>query len=299
MFEKGLETALVALRIEQIGDEHGHPRLTRAQRVGGQSVVERGRPICAEPRRELEQREEVPAPARRAPAFRHAVAHHGHPHALQAGQPDEAEGGGKARGVAQLGRLAESHGPGAIEKEVEVEILLVHEELQVEPVEPAVDVPVDVAEVVTRAVRTIVRELHAHALVWALGLAARRGPGARAGSGTPRTEGPGTGSRSWWSLFLVERLEVVLHLPVEVAWHLLARHVLFHLLAVLAEYAHVLEPRGHIAAPAHQVGVHPILAAGPRFALDAHVERIRAQPLGRIAFGTPALALAGQRAFAL
>jgi hypothetical protein len=67
---------------------------------------------------------------------------------------------------------------------MEIEILLVHEELQVEPVESAVDVPVDIAEVVTRAVRTIVRELHAHALVWALALAA--GPSAK---GAPRNEG--------------------------------------------------------------------------------------------------------------
>ena len=42
------------------------------------------------------------------------------------------------------------------EEEVQAEILLVHEELHVEPVEPAIDVPVHVAEVVTVAVRPVV-----------------------------------------------------------------------------------------------------------------------------------------------
>src|SRR5215470_1689119 len=99
-------------------------------------------------------------------------------------------------------------------------------------------------------------------------------------------------------LFLVERLEVVLHLPVVVTRHLLARHVFLHLLAVLAEHAHVLEAGGHVAAAPHEIGVHPVLATGPRLALDAHVERVRAQALRGIALWAGALALTGERAFA-
>src|SRR5215467_2882606 len=159
MLEECLEPALVARRIEQVGNEHGH------------SLAERGRPVCAKPCRELEEGEEVPPTARRAPPFRHAITYHGHPDSLEAGQADEAEGGGEAGSVAQLGRLAESHGAGAVEEEVEVEVLLVHEELQVEAIEAAIDVPVDVTEVVARSVRAIVGELHAHALVRALTLA--------------------------------------------------------------------------------------------------------------------------------
>src|SRR5262249_21715234 len=141
-------------------------------------------PLCAKACRELEKGEEVPPPARRAPPFRHAIPDHGHPDPLEAGQADEAEGGGQTGRIVQLGRVAESHGTGAVEEEVEVEILLVHEELEVEAVEAAVDVPVDVAEVVTRTVRAIVGELHAHALVRAFALA----PGSSA-EGPPREEG--------------------------------------------------------------------------------------------------------------
>src|SRR5215467_6436068 len=201
---------------------------------------------------ELVEVEEKTKPARRAPPFRHAITYHGHPDSLEAGEADEAEGGGEAGSVAQLGRLAESHGAGAVEEEVEVQVLLVHEELQVEAIEAAIDVPVDVAEVVARAVRAIIGELHAHALVRALALAPS--PSAE---GAPREEGqalelsqelrrqkilsPGRGGGGHCCLFLVERLEVVLHLPVVVTRHLLARHVLLHLLAVLPEHAHVLE----------------------------------------------------------
>src|SRR5262252_8239357 len=257
VLEERLEPALVARGIEQVGDEHGHPRLPRAQGIGGQSLAERGRPVCAKPCRELEEGKEVSPPARRAPPFRHAITHHGHPDSLEAGQADEAEGGGETGSIAQLGRLAESHGAGAVEEEVEVQVLLVHEELQVEAIEAAIDVPVDVAEVVARAVRAIIGELHAHALVRALALAPS--PSAE---GASRKEGqafelsqelrrqkvlsPGRGGGDHRFLFLVERLEVVLHLPVVVARHLLARHVFLHLLAVLPEHAHVLEARGHV-----------------------------------------------------
>src|SRR5215831_4604417 len=160
------------------------------------------------------------------PASRERRAYVASPSLSEAGQADEAEGGGKTGGIAQLGRLAESHGAGTVEEEVEVQVLLVHEELQVEAIEAAIDVPVDVAEVVARAVRAIIGELHAHALVRALALAP--GPSAE---GAPREKGqalelsqelrgqkvlsPGRGG-GHCSLFLVERLEVVLHLPVVV-----------------------------------------------------------------------------------
>src|SRR5258705_8771304 len=123
-----------------------------------------------------------PAP-RGAPAFRHPFAHHGHPDALEIGEADEAEGRGQTRRIAELGRLAEAHGSRAVEEEMEVQILFVHEELEIEPVEAAVDVPVHVAEIVTRSVGAIVGELDAHALVGALALTARA-----AAKGLPRDE---------------------------------------------------------------------------------------------------------------
>src|SRR5690349_16271180 len=101
------------------------------------------------------------------------------------------------------------------------------------------------------------------------------------------------------TLLLVQRLEVFLDLGLEVARHLLARDGFLHHLPVLAEHAHVLHARRHLCAAPHHVGVDALLAPGPRLALDAHVERIAAQPGGGIALGRPALAAAGEQALAL
>src|SRR5437879_3438087 len=114
--------------------------------------------------------------ARGTPAFRHPIAHHGDPYPLEVGEADEAQSRGQPRRVAELGRLAEAHGGRGVEEEVQVQILLVHEELEIEPVEAAVDVPVDVAEVVARPVCAVVCELDAHPLARALALAARASP---------------------------------------------------------------------------------------------------------------------------
>src|SRR5512132_3092699 len=81
------------------------------------------------------------------------------------------------------------------------------------------------------------------------------------------------------TLSLVERLEVVLHLPVVITGHLLSDDVLFHLLPVLPEHAQVLKPRGHAPAAPDEVRVHAVLASRPRLALDADVKGIGAEAL--------------------
>src|SRR5574337_1298140 len=100
-------------------------------------------------------------------------------------------------------------------------------------------------------------------------------------------------------LFLVQRLEVFLHLPLEVARHLLPRDGFFHHLPVLAQHAQVLEPGGHLGAATHHVGVEPVLLAWPRFPLDPDVVRRAAEPRRRIALGSGALATPGQQTLAL
>src|SRR5262249_46787638 len=67
--------------------------------------------------------------------------------------------------------LPEAHRGGPVEQDVETQVLLVHEQLQVEAVEAPVDVPVDVANVVADPVRPVVGELDADALARALPLA--------------------------------------------------------------------------------------------------------------------------------
>src|SRR5712671_6725026 len=100
-------------------------------------------------------------------------------------------------------------------------------------------------------------------------------------------------------LFLIQRLEVLLHLTLEVARHLLPRDGLFHHLPVLPEHAHVLQPRRHLGPAPHHVGVDALLPPGPRLALDPHVERAPAEPRGRVALRGPALAAPRQQALAL
>src|SRR5689334_5962013 len=100
-------------------------------------------------------------------------------------------------------------------------------------------------------------------------------------------------------LFLVQRLEVLLHLALEVARHLLARDGLLHHLPVLPEHAHVLQARRHLGPPPHHVGVDALLAARARLALHPHVERAAPQPRGGIALRRPALAATRQQALAL
>src|SRR5439155_461542 len=102
-----------------------------------------------------------------------------------------------------------------------------------------------------------------------------------------------------WRSALVERLEVVSDLIVEVAGHLLPRDRVLHRLAVLSDDSEVLEPRGHAAAAPGQVRVVAVLAALARLALDADVERIGAQTLGRFALGRATPALTGHEPLTL
>src|SRR5512144_108762 len=100
-------------------------------------------------------------------------------------------------------------------------------------------------------------------------------------------------------LFLIQRLEVLLHLGLEVARHLLPRDGLLHHLPVLPEHPHVLHARGHLGPAAHHVGVDALLAPGPGLAFHPDVEGAPAQPRGGIALRRPALAASGQQALAL
>src|SRR5436309_4818595 len=72
-----------------------------------------------------------------------------------------AERGREAGPGLELRRRAEVHGRRGVQEEVEAQVLLVHKELDVEPVEAPVDVPVDVPEVVADPVGAVVAELDA------------------------------------------------------------------------------------------------------------------------------------------
>lgn len=76
-------------------------------------------------------------------------------------EPDVAERHGHAPGVVELAGRPKVHAPGTIDREHQAEVLLLEEELQEQPVQPAVDVPVDEAKVIARDVGPEVGELHA------------------------------------------------------------------------------------------------------------------------------------------
>src|SRR5713101_932297 len=101
------------------------------------------------------------------------------------------------------------------------------------------------------------------------------------------------------TLFLIQRLEVLLHLALEVARHLLARDGLLHHLPVLPQHAHVLQAGGHLRAAPDHVGVDPLLATRTGLTLHAHVERTTTQARGGVALRRPALAAARQQPLAL
>ena len=108
--------------------------------------------------------------------------------------PTKPSAAASPHGVGELGGRAEVHRGRGVHEQVQAEILLVHEELDVQAVEATVDVPVDVAEVVAVPVGAVVGELHAVAAARAASLAldaaperppGQRAPGARAARGTP------------------------------------------------------------------------------------------------------------------
>src|SRR5439155_25610529 len=106
------------------------------------------------------QRDDLIAPACGRPAFRRPIAQDTDTHALVANQTHEAQGGGHAQRVVELGRRAELHRGGRVGEHVQAKVFFVDEELDVQTIEPTVDVPVDVSQVVADAVGPIVGELH-------------------------------------------------------------------------------------------------------------------------------------------
>ena len=159
--EQRPDAALVARAIEQVGDHHDQPRVARALGVVGEAVVEAGAAARLDRGQEVHHRQHVAAAPRRRPALGHALAQDAEPDSLEVHEPNEPERPGQAGGVVELGRGPERHRGRGVDDQVQAEILFVDEELHVQAVEPGVDVPVDVAEVVAVPVGAVVGELHA------------------------------------------------------------------------------------------------------------------------------------------
>src|SRR5437867_9883755 len=159
--EEGAHSRLEPAGIHQVGDDDRESRLARPHRVVAEPVVEARPARRVDAAQELEQVHHLVAPARGRPALSDTLAQHTDADAFHADESDEAERGREARPVLELRRRAEVHGRRGVQEEVEAQVLLVHEELDVEPVEAPVDVPVDVPEVVADPVGAVVAELDA------------------------------------------------------------------------------------------------------------------------------------------
>src|SRR4026207_910949 len=85
----------------------------------------------------------------------------------------------------------------------------------------------------------------------------------------------------------VQRLEVLLDLPLEVARHLLPRDGFFHHLPVLPEHTHVLHARRHLGTAPEHVGIDAPLAARPRLPRAPGGRPARASPAAPRSKGLP------------
>ncbi len=137
--------------------------------------------VCPSASRGAEDLEDAVLAARGREALGHAVVEGEDADAVEVREGDVRQGGGDPLGVAQLRRRAEAHRPGAVDEDVDREVLFFLEEPQEQSPVPLVDVPVEVAEVVARGVLAVVGELDAAAglLRAALGAGATRVEAAR------------------------------------------------------------------------------------------------------------------------
>ena len=82
-----------------------------------------------------------------------------HAHAVKATKSDVAHGGGNLAGEIKLARLAESHGFAGVEEDAHRQFALLLVEFQEQAFEPAIEVPIEVAEIVAGDVIAVVGEL--------------------------------------------------------------------------------------------------------------------------------------------
>src|SRR5262245_54973763 len=162
---------LVAALVHQVAEQHDDALAAALDAEGAQRL-----PQVAGAGR-LDLLEEVHQPPDAAPAAgrRHAlhqlVVERLDDDAVEVDQADEAQRRGDLLGVVQLGRVAEVHRQAVVDEDVEVQVLLLHEEAQEQLVEAGVEVPVEEAEVVADDVVAVVGELDALPLLLAAPLA--------------------------------------------------------------------------------------------------------------------------------
>ena len=119
------------------------------------------RPIRRFDRREIGQQPEDPAcPAHRGTLACDPPSQCADRDPVLTGQRDVAEGRRGALGEQELGRLAGRHGCRGVDEQGDGDVLLLHEELDEQSLQPRIDVPVELPKVVARRVVAVVGEFH-------------------------------------------------------------------------------------------------------------------------------------------
>src|SRR5882672_26838 len=161
--EQPLERARVALLVEEVGDDDLHSRRVVAQRELFQPLVQVGGPLRLDRIDELEKPPHLLLAPGRGKALEARAVRRLDRDAVEIRERDIGHRGRQPLGVEELRRIAVRHRQAAVDEDGKPQVLLDVEELEEEAVESAVDVPVDVAQVVALRIVAVVGEFRARA----------------------------------------------------------------------------------------------------------------------------------------
>src|SRR5712691_1626654 len=167
VFDAGLE---VAVR-QQVGEHDGQARPPVLPGIAPQRGLEIGFAGCLDVAEVGEQVVRVPLVPGWSEAGAHGIGEGSALNTIERAQADVAQAAGKLQRELKLVGLAPIHGLAVVHQQVHGDVLLVLEELDDEVVQPAIDVPIELADVVARHVLAVVDEIHGAAALRAAALA--------------------------------------------------------------------------------------------------------------------------------
>src|SRR5947208_2548529 len=169
------QSGLITRRIEKITQHDCHAGLTDLQRAAAQRLIQLRGPASRKLIDVLEKlKRGLPAPHRpqRPPRrefmrleirFAHRLLQHvrksRHAHTVETAQSDVADRGGHLPREIELARFPERHRLAGVEENRDRQFAFLFVELEKEPVEPAVEVPIEITKIVARDVIPIIGEL--------------------------------------------------------------------------------------------------------------------------------------------